>query len=99
MTTHCTRTTVQLLNSRHWVTTTEAGLLAHLVATGIARKTYQGYELINPSTCRGLLRNHYSQRNTRTETGAQITRHTSAIRFTNAGIAWLAEQLVEHAAA
>lgn len=99
MQTHCTRTTVQLLNTRHWVTITEADLLAHLVATGLARKTHQGYELVNPRACHTRLRNHYNQRNTRTETGAQITRHTSAIRLTDAGIAWLAEQLVEHSAA
>lgn len=99
MQTHSIRTAAQLLNQRHWVETSEGQILNWLVTHRIARNTLWGYELINATSHPGLLINHYSQRNTNTETGQQITRHTSAVRVSNDGIAWLAERMVMEVAA
>jgi len=98
MPSHCTRHAVNLLRDRHWVHTTEHQLLTWLVDQGIARCTEWGYELINPRAHQGRLANHYSQRNV-VINGEHRTRHTAAIRLTDDGIAWLAEAMVESAAA
>jgi hypothetical protein len=95
---HCIKNAVTLLRDRHWLHTTEHQLLAWLVDQGIARRTEWGYQLANPRAHPGLLANHYSQRNV-TINGQHRTRHTAAIRITDEGIAWLAETMVESAAA
>jgi len=87
------RTAVALLRERHWVKTTVRDLLACMEAAGIVRRTTGGYQLIDPSAHRGLLRNHYRQGGGVTESGQFITRHTVAIRFTDAGIDWIAATL------
>ena len=95
---HCTKHAVALLRDRHWLHTTEHQLLAWLCDQGIARRTEWGYELINPRAHQGRLANHYSQRNV-VINNQHRPRHTAAIRITDQGIAWIAERMVESAAA
>lgn len=93
MTWHTARTAVALLRERHWIHTNCSELLARMAAAGIVRRTEHGYQLVNPCAHRGLLRNHYGQRTGTTEDGRTITRHTVSIRFSDAGLDWIANTI------
>lgn len=84
---------VQLLRERHWINTNRRELFARLVAAGIARRTCGGYQLVNPALHSGLLRNHFGLRTGTTESGQLISRHTVAIRFSDAGLDWIANTI------